>query len=292
VPFGALGIWVLWRKPEVKLLLALVLVYAASVILFFVTARFRMPTVPWFSWLAAGGLVWLVQTLRGRGSLKRLLPLLILTPAAVLAFIDVWQLREAPIGWARFMEGNAYMRLNQPDSARAAFLDAIYDNQSVTRAYLNLGVIEYQAQNYAAAELWYEKAIQSDSTNNYGTVRESQGDTSRAIAAYKRAIALYPLADDARENLAGTYFRLGVRALKVEQDSIAIVYLDSSRALHPDPAAYYNRALALMRLGRNDQAIESINHALSLDPDLESAHRLREILRSGATSPPIGSGPP
>ena len=74
VPLGLLGAWVLWRLPQTKLLVGLVLLYMASVVLFFVAARFRMPTVPWLCLLAAGGVVWLWEMLRcgrRRGSLRR-----------------------------------------------------------------------------------------------------------------------------------------------------------------------------------------------------------------------------
>ena len=296
IPLGTLGILVLWRRPEVKLLLALILVYAVSVILFFITARFRMPAVPWICWLAAGGIVWHIQSIRERASIRRFTPVLVLIPALVLTAIDVWGFRQSPVEWARFMEGNAHLRQNQLDSARVAYRDALVLGHSPATVYLNLGVLATRENHPAEAVEWYELALHYDSTywkvwNNLGTVRDSQGDTSGAIYAYKRAIALYPLAGDARENLAGTYFRIGVRALKAERDSLAIAYLDSSTALHPDPAAYYNRALAFLRLGLNDKAMTSLNQSLALDPELPGALRLNELLRSG-TSPPIDSALP
>ena len=291
VPLGALGCLVLWRQGIAKILFALILLYAASVILFFVTARFRMPVVPWLSWLAAGGIVWIVSKFRVRFSVKQFAPLLILIPVGILTFMDIWRLREPPDGWARFMEGNAYMRLQQNDSARVAFLDAIRDQQEVTFAYLNLGVIAYRENNLPEAQRWYEEAIRSDSThwkawNNYGTIRESQGDTTTAIIAYKRALKLNPAADDARVNLAGTYFRFGVKALKENRDSLAIAFLDSSIALRPDPISYYNRALGYARLDQPEKARMNLSAALALDPNLVIAPQLQSYLRSPPSNPP------
>ena len=124
VPLGLLGTWVLWRLTQTKVLLGLILLYMVSVVLFFVAARFRMPTVPWFCLLAAGGAVWLWEMLRVRAKARQLAPLLLLVPGIALAYMNPWDIAEAPVGWARYMEGNAYLELNQLDSARAAFLDA------------------------------------------------------------------------------------------------------------------------------------------------------------------------
>jgi Tfp pilus assembly protein PilF len=295
-PLGVLGLMVGWRVPTAKVLLGLIVLYAISVILFFMTARFRMPIVPWLSWLAAAGLVWIAALFREKVNPRRLIPLFIMLPAIVLAYMDPWGLRNHPLGWARFMEGSAYLRLNQLDSARAGFTDAIRYGQEVDRALLNIGVIEYRLQNYAKAEVWYEQALavnpnSSNTWNNLGIIHDVQGDTALAIESFHRALELNPLADDAKENLAGVYFRLGVRALKVNQDTLAIAYLDSAVTLHPNPAAYYNRALAFTRLGQNSQAEQSLNQAVALDPDLAGAPALREYLRSGGTSPPTGGEP-
>jgi tetratricopeptide (TPR) repeat protein len=291
VPFGALGIWVTWRKPETRILLALILVYALSVMLFFVTARFRMPTVPWLCWLAAGGMVWIIHSIRNHVRLRNWAPALVLIPVGILTFMNIWQLNDAPYGWARLMEANAYMELNQPDSARAGFYDAIRNHQDLRTAYLNLGVMAYQDKNYDDARKWYELALREDSTfwkawNNLGTVLEEQGDTLSAIEAYKRARVTNPLAEDAKVNLAGAYFRFGVRALKLDQDSSAAAYLDSAVALEADPAAYYNLALAYLRLGKYDLAETSLNQAVALNSNLPGASRLRELIRSGSTAPP------
>ena len=78
VPLGLLGAWVLWRVPQTKLLVGLILLYMVSVVLFFMAARFRMPTVPWFCLLAGGGASWLCEMLQVRAKARQFAPLLLL----------------------------------------------------------------------------------------------------------------------------------------------------------------------------------------------------------------------
>ncbi len=298
VPLGVLGIAIAWRQGTIRLILGLILLYAVSVVLFFVTARFRMPIVPWLSLLAAGGLYWIVTQVRTRPALRTWLPMLILIPGALLAHINLWDIHEAPVGWARYMEGNAYLKLNQLDSARDAFLDALQDGQAVARTQLNLGVIAYRQGRLQEARDWYRAAHLSDTTNvealnNLGTVSEALGDTAGAIAYYEHALAIRPTAPDPRHNLAAVHFKYGVAALKDGQDSLAAYHLEKCLALQATAIVHYDLAIAYGRLGRNQDALHQLDQSLRLDPHLESAARLREQYYSVFPADSIsGAAPP
>ena len=49
-------------------------------------------------------------------------------------------------------------------------------------------------------------------------------------------------------------------------------YLEAGKIQDDDPDLYNNRAVALMRLGREDEAVQEFTRALALDPDETSAH--------------------
>ena len=298
VPLGLLGFWVARRQAWAQITAGLIALYAVSVVLFFVTSRFRMPSVPWLSLLTGGGLWWMVETLRSRLSPRALRPLLLLVGGAAITYMNPWHLAEAPVGWARYMEGNAYLKLNELDSARVCFEDAIRDSQAVARSQINLGVIALRQGDTTGALGWYEAArsrdpVNPDVWNNLGAVYEWRGDTLRAIEAYHRALALQPWAPDPRHNLAGAYFRLGVRALKQGQDSLAAQHLGACLNLEPSAAAYYNLAVVYGRLGQTALALAQLDRALAFDPRLAAALQLRErLLREAATAPEGGAAPP
>lgn len=297
IPFGLLGWWIHRKQQSVKFIAAMSAVYIASVVLFFVTARFRLPVIPWFSLLAAGGIWWIVDTIRYRFALRAFLPALLLIPGLVITHIDVWGLAEAPDGWARYMEGNAYLKLNQLDSARACFNDAIRDDVAVSRAQINLGLVALRQGDTSSALYYYESSRDVDSSNadvwnNLGTLYEAKGDTTMAFFAYRKALALRPWAPDPRHNLAGMHFRIGVKALKSEQDSVAERHLLACIALEATAPAYYNLAVALGRQGRNDEAIAQLDNALQLDPQLSAAIQLKERLRREPIRSPKTASPP
>jgi tetratricopeptide (TPR) repeat protein len=211
--------------------------------------------------------------------------------------MNPWQIREAPVGWARFMEGNAYLKLNQLDSARAAFMDAARYGEDSGLARLNLGVIATRLQRNAEARQWFELALQSDSTNpdawnNLGTVYESLGDTAHAITAYEHALWLKPTAADPRHNLAGVHFHLGVGYLKAGVDSLAIVHLERCLSLLETPAVHFDLAIALERQGQLQSALTHVDAALRMDPRMNAAQQFRERLQQELQAAPGGGGPP
>src|SRR5205085_3771576 len=57
VPLAAFGIWVTWPdRRRLRILHALAIAYAASVVIFFIYARYRFPLVPFLILFAAAGL--------------------------------------------------------------------------------------------------------------------------------------------------------------------------------------------------------------------------------------------
>ena len=296
VPLGLTGLWIGWKQKTVRILAALIAMYALSVALFFITSRFRMPSVPWLCFLSAGGLIGLRELFKRPFPARKVLflPLAMCAAGALLAWMNPWDMREAPVGWARSMEGNAYLRLEQLDSARACFLDAIHDGISVSESQMSLGVIAGRQGNLAQARQWYQAAVTTDSMNadawnNLGTVYEAQHDTTLAIAAYRTALGVRPAAPDPRHNLAGTYFRLGVAALKQGSDAAAVKYLEQSVTLEPSAVTHYDLALAFGRNGYPDAASRHLDSALTLNPNFTAAEELRARLESGSPESPESS---
>jgi tetratricopeptide (TPR) repeat protein len=289
VPLGLWGWWGLRQNYTGKFLLCAILLYSFSVVLFFVTSRFRLPAVPWLAWLAGAGIAELFA--RFREPNYRRTALLLLFAGGIIAHLNLWDLRDAPLGWARFMEGNAYMHLNQPDSARVCFEDAIIAHESVARARLNLGVLAYREQNFSEAATQYRLALIADprnpeAWNNLGIVHEAEGDAAGAFVAYKRSLGERPLGEDARHNLAGLHFRTGIRLLKSNSDSLAIAHFDTCLSLEPTPVALYNRAIALGRRGQTERALSDLTTVIRTDPGMLEARKLLANLQASRDTLP------
>jgi tetratricopeptide (TPR) repeat protein len=288
IPLALLGAWVGRRSEETRFVLGFAVVYAISVILFFIAARFRMPVVPALALLAAIAVEWGWRTFRQRPALREFAPMLLLVPGCALAFINPlpFYMTAAPDGWAYFMEGNAYMKLNQPENAEESFHKALKDMGVLPLAHVNLGILAAERGDLETAEKEYRAAIRDDSLcvkawNNLGTIEDAFGDTAGAIADYSRALSIRPYMTDAKINLAGIYFRAGTRALRENRDEEAAYFFSRSLQVMPGRvAATYNLAVALGRLGRQEEAMRALAMALTIDPNFEPARTLMEKMKT------------
>jgi tetratricopeptide (TPR) repeat protein len=294
VPLSLLGVWALWSRSEVRLLAAMILLYAATVILFFITSRFRMPVVPWLSLLAAGGTVWLWAAARNRFKGLTKWPPILLFAGILLAWTNPWNMKDASIGSAHYMEGNALMTLGKPDQAAASFRKSLEQDGPVDMSQVNLGVLAYRAGLLDSAKTHYQAALSANprnylALNNIAVIYELQGDTVRAISTYMDALKQRPYASDPRYNLAALYQALGVQALKREDLEQAAIYLGESIKYEPSPTAHYYLAVVYGQSGNPSRALTELDHALELNPDYAVARDLRNQMFA---QPPTGEAEP
>jgi tetratricopeptide (TPR) repeat protein len=105
--------------------------------------------------------------------------------------------------------------------AIAAYTKCVELDPNHAAAYINLGTLYYNRQDYVLAERYYRKAIEVDQRYalayfDLGNVLDETGRLQDAIRAYSSAIALAPTYADAHYNLALAYdkSRLPRKALR------------------------------------------------------------------------------
>ncbi|MGZ4811561.1 MAG: tetratricopeptide repeat protein [Terriglobales bacterium] len=94
--------------------------------------------------------------------------------------------------------------------AIAAYRKVLELDPDHAAAYINLGTLYYNRQDYAKAESHYRKAVAADSRYalayfDLGNVLDETGRVTEAIKAYKTALQLAPTYADAHYNLALAY---------------------------------------------------------------------------------------
>lgn len=94
--------------------------------------------------------------------------------------------------------------------AIAAYTKCVELDPNHAAAYINLGTLYYNRQDYVLAERYYRKAIEVDQRYalayfDLGNVLDETGRLQDAIRAYSSAIALAPTYADAHYNLALAY---------------------------------------------------------------------------------------
>lgn len=238
-PLAAIGAAATW--PRRRRLLPLYLMfgfYAASVIAFYVVARYRYPLVPLLVLFAAAGGDHLLRAARGAAAPRRA-PLI---AAAALA---------CAVG--------ANWPLLSKDHMRAV----TYNN--LATAYRERGDLP------RAVEL-YETALSLDADyaqahSNVGSALAAAGEPERALEHYRRAIAADPDTGDLRFNYGNALLAAERPAEAAEQFRFAV------EAWPADAEAHNNLGIALASAGRMADAADAFREAVRLDPAGPRAHR-------------------
>ena len=267
-PVALLGIVVLWRQqPGVRFLAVTMVMLMLSMALFFVNSRFRLPLMPLYCLLVAGGLVWLWRSARAR-------PLLAI--GALLPLVA--------IGWLSF---------HPPIS---------YPGNLSTQSLTSRGLYLYSKGEYTESVKYFRRAadLQPDFPEvnlNLGAVYLRLGMPDSARNCFEREITRHPQRTKAYQNLASLYLADG-------DYKQAVVFADVSLSLAPyDELSNIVRLRALSRDSTVDDArfLEAVDAAarntgndlsvlneggslLLMRGDAENA--LSVLLRAEAARPP------
>ena len=238
VPLALFGLWTTWpERRRLWVFYALIVAYAASVLIFYVFARYRFPLVPLLMLFAAAGLVELPEFVRTRHARDKIVALAWL--AAAVAFTN-WPVMSATL------------------------MRAITEN--------NLAVALQEEGRLDEATAHYQRAIElqpdyAPAYNNMGTAFKANGDVDRAVATYERALRVQPDYPDAHYNLANALLENN------RPDEAASHFATALREIPGSVDVQNNLGVALASEGKLDEAAVQFEQALKLDPSSAKAHR-------------------
>jgi tetratricopeptide (TPR) repeat protein len=268
VPLALFGLVVTWpMRSRLWILYAMTFAYAASVVLFYVFARYRYPLVPLLILFAAAGLVEAPHFFRmlTKGSTTEDTESDGGNGKQAVASVKASQLRD--------LRGRALWTLAAV-AAAAVFCNWPILSTTLMRAVTetNLGVALQAEGRLDEATDHYHRAIalQPDyppAYNNLATALRAKGQLGDAIATYERAISMRPEYPEAEYNLANVLMDAGKPAEAVDHFRIALQTIPASVDVHN------NLGIALMGQGKRDEAIAEFREALQVDPDSVTAHR-------------------
>jgi tetratricopeptide (TPR) repeat protein len=274
-PLALAGMVIAWRRRRRLLLLYLtVLLYTLSIVLFFVTSRYRAPLVPVLLVFAAIAAGWLVDTARTawsrrraaavRGPARRRLAVAAagLLAAAVVVHLDLVHIDRAA---AQISLGIAYIEDGRHAEAIAAFERAVEAEPGDVTARYNLAAAHLEAGDPAAAREAFLEALRLDPRSAValgGLARaEAQlGHDAQAARALREATRLAP-------SRADLWLELGQLELGAGRRDSAIAALD--HATRVDPGAFAAWSL-LARLHAEDRdyarALQAARRAVAGQP--------------------------
>jgi len=245
VPLAVAGVFVTWpQRRRLWLLHLMAVAYAASVVAFFVFARYRYPLVP-FLLLFAAAAVW----------------------APFDSRLHPFGVRSLALGWRRWQA-----------SAVVVVAVAIIANWPLLSPTLmraitenNLGTALQAAGRHDEAVAHHQRAIAispdyAPAYNNLGATLRAAGRLDEAIAAYRQALALKPDFGSASYNLANALLEQGQTGASVDQFRKALQSADTVEA-------HNNLGIALATKGDAAGAVAEFRAALRLDDRSVQAHR-------------------
>jgi tetratricopeptide (TPR) repeat protein len=268
VPLALLGAVLAWpERRRLAVLYGLTLAYAASILLFYVFARYRLPLVPFLMLFAGVALVsaseWVravYEHRRARRARRGNLESNRLAPSDPL---PIWQFSARSAISAVIVISGTIVFTNWPVLSKP-LMRAITENNLAT-ALNAAGKGDEAIAHYRRAI-----AIQPDyapAYNNLGVVLRAQGQVDEAIATYHQALRVNDDYPDAHYNLANALLQENRAGEAEEHFRIAL------RSIPDSAGVRNNLGIALAAGGRPDDAIAAFRAAVGAEPSSARAHR-------------------
>ncbi|MEW6412306.1 MAG: tetratricopeptide repeat protein [Candidatus Zixiibacteriota bacterium] len=288
------------------------LAYIPSIILFLVTARHRLPLIPFMIIIAAGGLVYLFGSLREMKSKQYMVAgALLLIPLFVFNRTHYEEVGTSDFQ-IYFNEGIQFEQLGDYARAEQSYRMADRDYPYSATLVNSLGHIQFLQGNYGEAAQNYLRAIQLDPNfspayNNLGLLVRQVANPDTAVALFRNAIATHgdPGINPERlalyyANLADTYsqlrltdsaeyyyrksiltapsqavgyFRYGSHGIRNGQLNMADSLFTVGRTLgEPTPAELFNWGLSYLRRQEFNRSLELMRVVVNRDSTFYQAY--------------------
>ena len=278
-PLALLGIWVTWpRRTQLWMVYAMLAIYAASVLAFYVFTRYRYPMLPFLVVFAAVGLVELPRLIRDR-SAPGVMPCIALT--ALFAVFANWPILSKTSMRAATSNtyGTALRDLGQMDEAVSYYQEALVLSPDYATAHNNLGIVLRAQGDIEAATTHHREAVRLEPSGaahyNLANVLAAQGIGAEAVEHYRRSLEFEP-------GLVGALNNLGL-LLRAQGnlDEAEASFREVLQRAPNDVTALRN--LAKVAEARRDfpAAVEQYRRILALTPeDSETVGALGMVLMS------------
>ncbi|MGC9314477.1 MAG: tetratricopeptide repeat protein, partial [bacterium] len=288
VVLSAAGLPLILRRRKAGVLLLWGLLYGATVVIFFVNARFRLPLLTAAVPMASAGVFCVYDSLAKR-DFRGFGISLGLAIFAVAAFALGDNTRLSPRGEAEsyFALGNVHLRAGRAMMADSAYARALEIAPAIDRASLNRGIIAFEMGEYARAKEFFAEEIAkggeiSMANSNLGVIARLERDTASAIKFGAEAVEADPINSKARINLAQSLVEFDYEdsALSVARGGLELDSLNRRLQLVAGTAC--------LSLGRVDTAVDYFRAAtFEREPSAMADYELSDIysVEGGGASP-------
>ena len=283
-PLALVGLFGVVRSPapEGRLLALFVACYALSVVLFFVTGRYRLPAVPVLLLFAACGVRVLWH--RPRSGLAAFAALLVLCNVATGAMDPAGNAHE------HYYLGYAYEERDMPAHAARHYRRAMVRDPSFAEPLLALAALHGEAERYDEAMDLYRQYLKARPHD--ADVRFLLGHTALLARRYDEAAAAYSEVAAVRPNWAAAHGGLGYALLMTDQPQRAAQCYRRTLELNPDSTLVrYQLARLYAEQGQHRAARDEFEQLVQREPHVpEYPTRLADLLIQLEQGPSMALG--
>ncbi|MGB8658538.1 MAG: tetratricopeptide repeat protein [Candidatus Zixiibacteriota bacterium] len=202
------------RRKQALLPTLFVFSYMATVIMFFVTARFRLPVIPFLIVFSGWALVWFAERVFAKDISAVGLFLLLLLPFSIFTNSNAYHLGVGDFSQAYFSLGNVYLNQGKLDPALAEYDSALTYNPRFGRVHLNRGMVFFKKGEYDQAEREFLTELEFNPTedkayNDLSAIYRQEGRYDQAERMAEKALQLKGYYPEAYMNLASSYWENG-----------------------------------------------------------------------------------
>ncbi len=208
IPLCFLGMVMAWpgRRKWAPMYIFVVF-YAGTIVLFFVTSRYRMPVVGPAILFALFGATWAFDILRRRQWKKGAPALAAMVALLTLSNTSAFGVRKDDMTLPPANMGNYYFENSEYEKAAEYYRKTLEHKPDHFMSLSNLGSIAFMNGEIKKAGEYYRKALEAQPAhpvihNNLGLVLEKQGKFERAENQYIKALRVDPGYRNAKGNLA------------------------------------------------------------------------------------------
>ncbi len=274
-----------------------------SVVIFFVSSRYRMPLLTFIIPFSAYSIYWILMSVREKR--KIFIWFISFMPFLFLSNYDPYRISMENNALEFYNLGNVFLNRGELDKAEEYYKKGIKSDFYFPRLHLNLGAVYYMKDDPKGAEEEYQTEIrinplEAKTYHNLAVLLEKEGKAKDAILYERQAIERMPRFAEAYVNVGRLYVKvekydsaeaflekanrlkkndkkilslLGLVNIKQKRFERAIVFYRKAIELMDNSAvSYYNLAVAYIALGDLRAAREHLQSAIYLDRDFAAAH--------------------
>lgn len=245
IPLGLVGIFLsrnLWRRHF--LLFACLAVQYLFILAFFVTARYRLPTIPLLAIYAAFAAEAFVRYVRQGEKTKAAVPAVLLVILVLFSNSPMGPI-ETEHGYSEYLNlGNAFHNEGKIDEAILYFNKTLRLAPNYPKAHYNLANALLEKGMLSEAVMHYNKALELqpdylEAQSNLAKALAKQGRLREAIEIWERLVQVNPAESVLHSNLGTAYHRLG-------QFDKAIMHWNQVLRLAPNHVSVLNKLAWLL----------------------------------------------